>query len=158
MHVVVLISGWGCRQCRRKELCTSGKKSSPEWDPRTPSPFYSVLSELELWLCWSAEAALVEVDMGLTFSLKSVIITVRSPTVTSKCWALLLSMFFNLGLAKEQKKNRPKVWQLQTDHFLLWKIILVLCFVVKLSDVDQTFGHFFPQLIAVARLQWLWCG
>lgn len=73
---------------------------------------YSVLSELEpLWLCWSAEAALVEVDMGLAFSLKSVIITVRSPTVTSRCWALLLSMFFNLGLVKKQT-NRDKTWKL----------------------------------------------
>lgn len=62
---------------------------------------HSVLSELEpLWLCWSAEAALAEVDTGLAFSLKSVIITVRSPTVTSRCRALLLSMFFNLGLTK----------------------------------------------------------
>lgn len=71
------------------------EKSSPS---DIPGALYSVLSELELWLCWSAEAALVEVDIGLTFSLKSVIITVRSPTVTSRCWALLLSMFFNLGL------------------------------------------------------------
>lgn len=63
-----------------------------------PGALHSVLSELELWLCWSAEAALAEADMGLTFSLKSVIITVRSPTVTSRCWALLLSTFFNLGL------------------------------------------------------------
>lgn len=76
------------------------EKSSPS---DTPGALYSVLSELELWLCWSAEAALVEVDMGLTFSLKSVIITVRSPTVTSRCWALLLSMFFNLGLRVKKK-------------------------------------------------------
>lgn len=82
------------------------EKSSPSG---IPGAFYSVLSELELWLCWSAEAALVEVGMGRTFSLKSVIITVRSPTVTSRCWALLLSMFFNLGLEilkKEKKKTK----------------------------------------------------
>lgn len=35
----------------------------------------------------------------MVFSLKSVIMTVRSPTVTSKCCALLLSTFFNRGLA-----------------------------------------------------------
>lgn len=68
-----------------------------------------MLSELELWLCWSAETALVEVEMGLTFSLKSVIITVRSPTVTSKCWALLLSMFFNLGLEKKQEVQSQQI-------------------------------------------------
>lgn len=39
-----------------------------------------------------------ELEEGLVFSLKSVIITVKSPTVTSRCWALLLSTFFNLGL------------------------------------------------------------
>lgn len=43
--------------------------------------------------------------MGFAFSLKSVIITVKSPTVTSRCWALLLSMFFNLGLVKRQTKE-----------------------------------------------------
>lgn len=50
-----------------------------------------------------AEEALddvAEVDEGRAFSLKSVMITVRSPTVTSRCWALLRSMFFNLGLAR----------------------------------------------------------
>lgn len=46
--------------------------------------------------------------MGLAFSLKSVIITVKSPTVTSRCWALLLSMFFNLGLVKRQTETRSK--------------------------------------------------
>lgn len=45
-------------------------------------------------------------DVGLAFSLKSVIITVKSPTVTSRCWALLLSMFFNLGLVgRETQRN-----------------------------------------------------
>lgn len=73
---------------------------------RPPGNLHSVLSELEpLWLCWSAEAALAEVDTGLAFSLKSVIITVRSPTVTSRWRALLLSMFFNLGLKKWEKKK-----------------------------------------------------
>lgn len=87
-----------------------------QWDsPLTelPSPLgederdrpFSVVSELEpFWLWWSAvDAALdvddvVEVDEGFAFSLKSVMMTVRSPTVTSRCWALLRSMFFNLGL------------------------------------------------------------
>lgn len=69
-----------------------------------------MLSELEpLWLCWSAEAALVEVDVGLAFSLKSVIITVKSPTVTSRCWALLLSMFFNLGLVRRQTETNKQI-------------------------------------------------
>lgn len=68
----------------------------------------SVFSELEpFWLWWStADEALddvAEVDEGLAFSLKSVMITVRSPTVTSRCWALLRSMFFNLGLVRQQK-------------------------------------------------------
>lgn len=68
----------------------------------------SVFSELEpFWLWWStADEALddvAEVDEGLAFSLKSVMITVRSPTVTSRCWALLRSMFFNLGLVEQQK-------------------------------------------------------
>ena len=35
---------------------------------------------------------------GRAFSLKSVMMTVRSPTVTSRCCALLRSMFFNRGL------------------------------------------------------------
>lgn len=46
--------------------------------------------------------------MGLAFSLKSVIITVRPPTVTSRFRALLLSMFFNLGLKKKKKKVKKK--------------------------------------------------
>lgn len=64
----------------------------------------SVLSELDpLWLRRSADVAveedeLVEEDKGFAFSLKSVMMTVRSPTVTSKCCALLRSTFFNLGL------------------------------------------------------------
>ena len=91
-----------------------------QWDsPLTelPSPLgeeererpFSVFSELEpFWLWWSTtdDAALedvAEVDEGLTFSLKSVMMTVRSPTVTSRCWALLLSMFFNLGLMVERR-------------------------------------------------------
>lgn len=85
-----------------------------QWDsPLTelPSPLgeeererpFSVFSELEpFWLWWSANAAeleeVAEVAEGLAFSLKSVMMTVRSPTVTSKCWALLRSMFFSLGL------------------------------------------------------------
>lgn len=76
------------------------------------SPF-SVLSELEpLWLWWSAvaiDAALdevVEEAEGLAFSLKSVMMTVRSPTVTSRCWALLRSMFFNLGLQERERGER----------------------------------------------------
>lgn len=79
---------------------------------RLPGSLHSVLSELEpLWLCWSAEGALAEVDTGLAFSLKSVIITVRSPTVTSRWRALLLSMFFNLGLKKREKKKNFQKWQ-----------------------------------------------
>lgn len=71
-----------------------------------------MVSELEpFWLCWSAadDAALeddAEVDEGLAFSLKSVMMTVRSPTVTSRCWALLRSMFFNLGLQKIKSRKK----------------------------------------------------
>lgn len=67
-----------------------------------------MLSELDpLWQRRSADVAveedeLVEEDKGFAFSLKSVMMTVRSPTVTSKCWALLLSTFFNLGLLTER--------------------------------------------------------
>lgn len=62
---------------------------SPRGEDERESPF-SVFSELEpFWLWWSAdEAALdevAEVDEGLAFSLKSVMMTVRSPTVTSRC-------------------------------------------------------------------------
>lgn len=75
---------------------------SPRGEEERESPF-SVFSELEpFWLWWSADNTaledVAEVDEGFTFSLKSVMMTVRSPTVTSRCWALLLSMFFNLGL------------------------------------------------------------
>ena len=80
---------------------------SPRGEEERESPF-SVFSELEpFWLWWSAEDAalddVAEVDEGLAFSLKSVMMTVRSPTVTSRCWALLRSMFFNLGLVSERK-------------------------------------------------------
>lgn len=101
----------------------AGAEGPPQWDsPLTelPSPRgeeerdrppLSVFSELELfWLWWSAAAEaeeaeealddVAEVDEGRAFSLKSVMITVRSPTVTSRCWALLRSMFFNRGLAR----------------------------------------------------------
>lgn len=80
---------------------------SPRGEEERESPF-SVFSELEpFWLWWSTtdDAALedvAEVDEGLAFSLKSVMMTVRSPTVTSRCWALLRSMFFNLGLMDER--------------------------------------------------------
>lgn len=82
---------------------------SPRGEEEQERPF-SVFSELEpFWLWWSAaEAALeddAEVDDGLAFSLKSVMMTVRSPTVTSRCWALLRSMFFNLGLMGQQKET-----------------------------------------------------
>lgn len=75
---------------------------SPLGEEERESPF-SVVSELEpFWLWWSADNValedVAEVDEGLAFSLKSVMMTVRSPTVTSRCWALLRSMFFNLGL------------------------------------------------------------
>lgn len=80
---------------------------SPRGEEERERPF-SVFSELEpFWLWWSvADAALddvAEVDEGLAFSLKSVMMTVRSPTVTSRCWALLRSMFFNRGLVGQQK-------------------------------------------------------
>lgn len=79
---------------------------SPRGEEERESPF-SVFSELEpFWLWWSAADAtlddVAEVDEGLAFSLKSVMTTVRSPTVTSRCWALLRSMFFNLGLVIER--------------------------------------------------------
>lgn len=75
---------------------------SPRGEEEQERPF-SVFSELEpFWLWWSAADGVLEddaeVDEGLAFSLKSVMMTVRSPTVTSRCWALLRSMFFNLGL------------------------------------------------------------
>lgn len=81
---------------------------SPLGEEELESPF-SVFSELEpFWLWWSTtdDVALedvAEVDEGLTFSLKSVMMTVRSPTVTSRCWALLRSIFFNLGLQRERE-------------------------------------------------------
>jgi len=74
------------------------------------------------------------VDVGLDFSLKSVIITVKSPTVTSRCWALLRSMFFNRGLGggggqkKGKKIDRKLAWygyllNMMSDFaiFLFWK-------------------------------------
>lgn len=77
---------------------------SPRGDDERDRPL-SVFSELfPFWLRWSEEPppALdedeAEVEEGLAFSLKSVMMTVRSPTVTSRCCALLRSMFFNLGL------------------------------------------------------------
>lgn len=94
---------------------------SPRGEDERDRPPLSVFSELEpFWLWWSAAAAaaeeeevdeaeeedeeelddVAEVDEGRAFSLKSVMITVRSPTVTSRCWALLRSMFFNRGLAR----------------------------------------------------------
>lgn len=85
----------------------------------------SVLSELDpLWLRRSADVAveedeLVEEDKGFAFSLKSVMMTVRSPTVTSKCCALLLSTFFNLGLLTEEKKAQVN----QTGDRKLFKIL-----------------------------------
>lgn len=83
---------------------------SPRGEEERESP-RSVFSEPEpFWLWWSAVEAeledVAEVDGGLAFSLKSVMMTVRSPTVTSRCWALLRSMFFNLGLTTGQKINR----------------------------------------------------
>lgn len=85
---------------------------SPRGEEERESPF-SVFSELEpFWLWWSAVDAVLddvaEVDEGLAFSLKSVMMTVRSPTVTSRCWALLRSMFFNLGLVSERKQLGDK--------------------------------------------------
>lgn len=77
---------------------------SPRGDEERDRPF-SVFSELEPFWLWRsvAEAALDDVAEGLAFSLKSVMMTVKSPTVTSRCWALLRSMFFNLGLAEKRK-------------------------------------------------------
>lgn len=104
MHVIVV------------SLWRSGR---PDTRSFTRWRLHSVLSELEpLWLCWSAEAALAEVGTGLAFSLKSVIITVRSPTVTSRCRALLLSMFFNLGLTKKREKHW--VWEMANPSVQRW--------------------------------------
>lgn len=79
---------------------------SPRGEEERDRPF-SVFSELEPFWLWRsvAEVALDDVAEGLAFSLKSVMITVKSPTVTSRCWALLRSMFFNLGLAGKRKRN-----------------------------------------------------
>lgn len=91
-----------------------GQCASPLTDEASPrgdddlETALSVLSELDpLWLRRSADVAveedeLVEEDKGFAFSLKSVMMTVKSPTVTSKCCALLLSTFFNLGLSTEK--------------------------------------------------------
>lgn len=78
---------------------------SPRGDEERDRPF-SVFSELEPFWLWRsvAEAALDDVAEGLAFSLKSVMMTVKSPTVTSRCWALLRSMFFNLGLAGKRER------------------------------------------------------
>lgn len=96
-----------------------GEAGATQWDsPLTelPSPLgeeerespFSVFSELEpFWLWRSAVDAVLDAvagaDDGLAFSLKSVMMTVRSPTVTSRCCALLRSMFFNLGLERQRK-------------------------------------------------------
>lgn len=80
------------------------EEPSPRGDEDLEIPF-SVLSELDpLWLWWSPDVALEdELEEGLVFSLKSVMITVRSPTVTSRCCALLRSTFFNLGLQDREQ-------------------------------------------------------
>jgi len=86
---------------------------SPLGEEARESPF-SVFSELEpLWLWRSAVDTVLDdvagADEGLAFSLKSVMMTVRSPTVTSRCWALLRSMFFNLGLVRgERERGRER--------------------------------------------------
>ena len=98
------VGGWGHEWVTQWDSPLT-ELPSPLGEEERESPF-SVFSELEpFWLWWSAvDAALddeAEVDVGLAFSLKSVMMTVRSPTVTSRCWALLRSMFFNLGLVRE---------------------------------------------------------
>lgn len=97
---------------------------SPRGEEERDRPF-SVVSELEpFWLWWSvAEAALDDVAEGLAFSLKSVMMTVRSPTVTSRCWALLRSMFFNLGLAGGGEKRRRHVLleKVGVAYFCCWR-------------------------------------
>lgn len=83
--------------------------ASPRGDEERDRPF-SVFSELEPFWLWRSVAEEAALDEGLAFSLKSVMMTVKSPTVTSRCWALLRSMFFNLGLAggRGKKKKRKK--------------------------------------------------
>lgn len=62
----------------------------------------SMHSEPELWCCCSEPALDVTVEEDVeeerVFSLKSVMMTVTFPTVIASCWAVLLSIFFSLGL------------------------------------------------------------
>lgn len=84
--------------------------ASPRGDEERDRPF-SVFSELEPFWLWRSVAEEAALDEGLAFSLKSVMMTVKSPTVTSRCWALLRSMFFNLGLAGGEKKSASQILQ-----------------------------------------------
>lgn len=99
---------WGVGGNQRDSPFTElpSPRGREEWER-----LFSVFSELEpFWLWWSADEAELEegvdVDEGLAFSLKSVMMTVRSPTVTSRCWALLRSIFFNLGLTGGPKRKQ----------------------------------------------------
>lgn len=105
---------WRGKPSTRRDLWVGGTPSaqwdspltelaSPRGDEERDRPF-SVFSELEPFWLWRSVAEEAALDEGLAFSLKSVMMTVKSPTVTSRCWALLRSMFFNLGLAGEGEK------------------------------------------------------
>lgn len=128
-------------ECEGQWVSPFTVEPSPRGDEHLETPC-SVLSELDpLWLWWSTEAALVKEDVGFAFSLKSVIITVKSPTVTSRCWALLRSMFFNLGLGEKKKKKKKKIAKMNSCMVDILHIYRLIVKEKHLSNVPLFFGH-----------------